>query len=530
MDRTKAAAAAASVSLCLALLLATTSNTLVQASSFHSDVVRPTRNHAFPSANRREHHHKHDHHSLKDELLAKAVPLAEYEALKLDAYGKRLYRSSTERSRRLEDHNDEDRNDDFYVDYDDMYSFSGYSMKYAHCQPVQYFSEDAIMAGEHSPMITEDIVVLRLCPHNSCSESAEYGCHYNYAEYALSLTDYLTVMLKYSAKKQDYLCDYCEACGVEYQGNNNNGDGDEEAANDEDANANDDAGRQRRRLEDGANDDVVDDDANGGANQQQNNNVDCTYVDTYCADFDNECGEEEGDDGYNYLSYEETLEYLDCEEAQLNDYAYFVRPRCDGYTGKIKMGVYYDNYCVQRTSDVTVKDLGLHFREEGFSEYYNGTCIDCSESYDEPYYDTNSALCNKLHSSSAKCSSNLLYDLFDGQADDSTECSFIESIRFGTYDEEGKLTSASSEMSWNTEITTSQKVMLGVSVAFCVAFVVYSCYLHHAMTNLLIKSLSHRELLPPSRHHSSRRSRSGSRRRTDDEDTQQEWSKKGNLV
>jgi hypothetical protein len=34
----------------------------------------------------------------------------------------------------------------------------------------------------------------------------------------------------------------------------------------------------------------------------------------------------------------------------------------------------------------------------------------------------------------------------------------------------------------------------------CSLLALYSCYLHHAITNLLIKSLSHSDLLPPSRH------------------------------
>ena len=55
-------------------------------------------------------------------------------------------------------------------------------------------------------------------------------------------------------------------------------------------------------------------------------------------------------------------------------------------------------------------------------------------------------------------------------------------------------------------ITTAQKLLLSLFVLLTVGLTVYACYLHHAMTNLLIKSLSHRELLPPSRHASRRSS------------------------
>lgn len=107
-----------------------------------------------------------------------------------------------------------------------------------------------------------------------------------------------------------------------------------------------------------------------------------------------------------------------------------------------------------------------------------------------------------VHYVSAKCTSDLMYDLFENEEDESSECTFIESIRFGAYDEDGNFASSSSSYSsgsWNAKVTIAQKALLGVSVGICVIFVIYACYLHHSMTNLLIKSLSHRELLPPSR-------------------------------
>lgn len=512
----------------------TTTTTMAQSSSsFEKDVVgRTTQKHAKK--------HTIQHGSLRNDLLAKAIPLAEFTNNKMDAFGNPLQFPSSS-SYLLQQQQQRTRNlEDYFDNNEEMFSFSGYSMKYAHCQPVQYFSEDAIQAGDHSPMITEDIVVLRLCPRSSCSSTQQYGCHYNFAEYALSLTDYLTIMLKYSVKKQQDLCDYCEMCGYEFQ---------------EEEEANDDGGGRRRHLdeavadeveeaeedgvegenaeedgqvenEDNLDEDQPNDDENAeqenAADEGQDQNEECAYASTYCSDFNTVCARE---DDSSYLSYEEYLDYLECGEVVYNDYAYFVRPRCDGYSGSIKMAAYYDNYCVQQASGVSVKDLGLGFREGFFSEYYNGTCIDCAESNEVPYYDINSAVCNKLHGNSAKCTSNLLYDLFGGEGDDTTECSFIESIRFGTYDEEGKLSSASSALSWSTEVSTGQKIMLSISMAFCVAFIIYACYLHHAMTNLLIKSLSHRELLPPSRQFSARRSRSVSRQQRPEDADGNGWTK-----
>lgn len=314
--------------------------------SFYRDVIAPPRNDILRVPSLED--------AFQEELLAKAVPW---------------------NSRHLQGEGE----DDFYVDYSEMYSFSGYSMKYVKCQPVQYFSEDALAAGEHSPMITQDIVMLRLCPAKSCTASQQYGCHYNYAEYAIAMSDYLTVLLKYRAKRRDSLCAYCAACGVVYQGNS-----EEDAA----------GGERRRRLEDGAAEEdaadeaAAEDEANNQEQQQQQNAAyDCTYVDTYCYDYDNECGSgEDGDpDGY-LMAYEDYLDYLTCTEVRYNDHAYFVRPRCDGYKGSIKMDVFYDTYCVQYAgNDVSIKSLGMGFREGIFTEFYNGTCVDCTKTDTAPF-------------------------------------------------------------------------------------------------------------------------------------------------
>ena len=483
-------------SVALALLL-TIQISLVRstsiAASFRRDVILSSNNNIPQQINPLEAFEE----DINNELLVKAIPLQEYEAMN----NKFLDTGISHNSRMLQE-----ENDDFYAEYDGMYSFSGYSMKYVKCQPVQYFSEDAISAGEHSPMITQDIIILRLCPYKSCTASLQYGCYYNYADYAISSKDYLAIMLKYRAKRRDFVCTYCAACGVVYKG---------------DAAAADEEGEGRRRLDEAqAGDDaaVAEEEVAAEEENVQEENVDeqanaggydCSVVDSYCYDYDNECGNGE-DDPDGYMDYDGYLNYLSCTEVRYNDHSYFVRPRCDGSKGSIKMDVFYDMYCVQYAgNDVSIKSLGVGFREGIFTEFYNSTCIDCSKSDAAPFYNTNSALCNKLHTTSAKCTSDLLYNLFDGEENDSTECSYIESMRFGTYDETGKLSSATNGVTWTSaEVSTSQNIMLSISIALCLALIVYSCYLHHAMTNLLIKSLSHRELLPPSRHnrHSSRRS------------------------
>jgi hypothetical protein len=112
-----------------------------------------------------------------------------------------------------------------------------------------------------------------------------------------------------------------------------------------------------------------------------------------------------------------------------------------------------------------------------------------------------------------------------------TECSFIESVRKGTYNEKGEIYVDSSIYGEKVsmEVTAPQQAGLIISIFLCVGLGVYSCYLHHSITNLLIKSLSHSHLLPPSRHRtrgkrsgSSGRSSSG-RRGTNHRDEDDDW-------
>ena len=125
---------------------------------------------------------------------------------------------------------------------------------------------------------------------------------------------------------------------------------------------------------------------------------------------------------------------------------------------------------------------------------------------DGPYYDANSIMCNRVYKGSAKCTKQLMYQ-FDQSYDTSSnkatqECSFIESVRVGTYNQKGEIYVDSALYGDRTkmEVTSAQQAGLAISILLCVILGVYSCYLHHSITNLLIKSLSHSHLLPPSRH------------------------------
>jgi hypothetical protein len=471
--------------------------------------------------------------ATEDALLAKAIPLDEYRAtLRAQGYDIPV-------SRRLDDAGDdaaqnedeeeeqEDENgDDAYAAYygDANYSFSGYSLKYAKCQPVQRFSEESIQAGEYSPMIIDDIVILRLCPYRFCSTSRTFGCHYNYAEYAIGLTDYVRIMLLYKMDKTDQLCNWCDNCNANARRLDDAGD---DAAQGDDATQGDDAAVQGDDDNNWWNYANGDDAANAENDECYNNMTYCfdEYGDSVCDDGDDDA---DGDDAY--LGVEEYLDYLDCVNVKDDqNYNYYVQPRCDGEEQTIKMGIFYDQFCSHYAGNqATLQDLGLGFREGYFEDMYStSSCLDCSESVSSlyrylffcygcgqesdilfqsqnfaPNFDANSHLCNSVHVAGAKCTNNLQNNAFEDNESSSeanSECSFIESVRYGTYDEDGQLYTESSFFGTDRSITDGQKWGLALSLGFCGLLAIYSCYLHHSITNLLIKSLSHTDLLPPYR-------------------------------
>jgi hypothetical protein len=476
-------------------------------SSFWRDVVRRSEQQQKPDGE--------DH--LRRRLLQRAKPIAEYRAL-LRTHGlsmteptevvddEQLSQLANEPQRRLENNNNNKNNQNAQYDYDanyEMFSFSGFSLKYAKCQPVQYFSQNALAAGMRSPMLLQDVVILRLCPYKACTSSRQFGCHYNYAEYAISLPDYVQIMMGYYSTKTQYACTYCEDCIRTANGGRRLDDA--QAAADEG---------------DGAQQEQEGNQQNQNANNQQQQACDEDLFATYCSDYYNMCGVddpnannanadgEEAEAATVYYDYDTASNFMQCAQVNYNDYAYFVRPYCDAKNGTIAMDVYFDDFCGESASEeIDIANLNLGFDDGIFQTMYKTGCIDCSSQDQAPLNNANSVLCNIIHLDSAKCTNDLSYDLFDGEystydSSREAECAFIEGLRFGAYDENGLMASSNSVSGWTYAPSTSQKVMLGLSIVMCVGFVVYACYLHHAMTNLLIKSLSHRELLPPSRHRS----------------------------
>jgi len=451
-------------------------------------------------------------HILNEFLLEKAVPFNEY---KKPLNGKGL-RYVKEGSRFLEEDYDNDNvdddndkgddnvvyenEDDYYVNENNYVNYTDYSFKYAKCQPVQRFSQNAVEAGEYSPMVINDIVILRLCPAMYCSDSRSYGCNTDYVEYAIELTDYIRIMLRYEMDKKEQICDWCDSCY--------------------------DAANQRRTAqkyyytydEDGnvvVNEDYVPDE------DDYYSNLDCSEYDSYCVDdygnqvCDDGDDDNDGDDGYS-MTHEGYLNIIDC--TQVNG-GYFLRPRCDAYSETLTMGVYHDKFCTHYAgNEISINSFNLGINQSYFQEFgRDAGCKDCSESNLPPNFNASSNLCNRLDVESARCSSSTTSELFVNNYTDSSsdteQCSFMESVRFGTYDADGQLYMDSTLTGSNRKVTNNQKWILVVSMAICGILAIYSCYLHHAITNLLIKSLSHTDLLPPSKYRRRAASTGGNRRR-----------------
>ena len=218
--------------------------------------------------------------------------------------------------------------EDDYFDRSNSYSFNSYSLKFATCQKVQRFSIDAVQRGEYSSMVTDDIVVLRLCPSRSCSTKAQYGCSSGYGEYALTASQYMTIIMKYEFAKKERFCSFCSDCGSSYNKYNSNT-------------------------------------CYTYSNQCQNT---CTNNNYY---------NNNDDDG----SIDNYLKYTSCEKMQYNGNYYWVKPNCDT-DGKVGMGIYYDNYCEQYAGDeIDVSNyLSSDFNSDLFSAAQAIDCIECSES------------------------------------------------------------------------------------------------------------------------------------------------------
>jgi hypothetical protein len=487
-------------------------------------------------------------------LIERAQPLEKAQILGMTTTPRRLDDGEDEDEEYYYDGDDTT----FGSDLENVFDFSNYALKYSRCQLVQRFSERAVKRGEYSAMTKDNLVVLRLCPSSSCSSNTSGGCSSGYGEYVISLKDYLATMMDYEAYKQESYCDFCSYCSTgsyynkrrdlgesgdkddeEDQQNQNSEDDEEkeaEAENDaeqQDANAADDEDGEVDEAEaDGAEDAVAEDADEDGDIQEENQMQAQNYYgdgdDYYTASNSNSSSYYNDDSGPSYdcdsyqsscnnyadtcsNSYSDYSSYLSC--VQVGDgngeSKYYLGPYCDG--SAIIMGIFYDPYCAQYAGNsVSINQVsGMSFNKHEFDTYYSGTCISCSGDESGPYGQANSLMCNQMYADSAKCNSNMAakYDSTGYVSTyQSSVCEYTNSILNDAFDSTGSISSAttnksssasSSGSSSSRKVTAPQLSLLLLGSMLCLGLSLYSCYLHHEITNLLLKQLSMRGKLLP---------------------------------
>jgi len=176
-------------------------------------------------------------------------------------------------------------------------------------------------------------------------------------EYVTDLATYLETTLGYAS----LMCQSCEAkCG-------------------------------RRQLEE--------EEEDGGDEEVAYMNVDCDSCQSTCQymNFDYVNGDQdEGDDGGNNQNYIDETQYLECQEAFVDEdgIQIYAGPQCNS-DGDIIIGFYYDEDCTVKSSSA-VMDFGFDY---GTFQGIQSTCVSCN-----PYGNGEDDVCQELYGDSTHCS------------------------------------------------------------------------------------------------------------------------------
>ena len=355
---------------------------------------------------------------------------------------------------------------------------SGYSVKFEQCQFVKAYDDDlADDEDSLTVLATKRFVLFRLCP-DDCS-----SCNYNYGEYLVDIESYLEATVEYFQDEQEEMCNYCnEVCyqNANQQQNQDNGEEQEQQDNGEEQQQEEDGGE--RKL------------------QNQYYNVDCDTCVDKCAMIENM--EENG--------YIDATEFLECQmiydPEDDNKDALYAGPICASSGTKIKIGVFKDEECMYLDSSKDVDDylvdgdgVAMGLSHALLKQTYTDTCISCKEpeewdennnnqGNDQEDADEVIEMCERLYEEAAKCEKTHGFD--DGYANyygyenqlaqEEVVCDFMQSLKSGTYDEEGEIIiSGSSSMSRGGKSTTGgQKFALTFFILGTVGLAVYAAVLH----------------------------------------------------
>jgi len=355
---------------------------------------------------------------------------------------------------------------------------SGYSVKFEQCQFVKSYDEELAEDEDTDTVLaTKRFVLFRLCP-DDCS-----SCNYNYGEYLVDLETYLQSTVEYFQDYQEEMCQTCEE-NCYNQANNYNQANEDEAAEGDDAAA--DEGQEGEE----------DQEEEGGRKLQYD--VDCDTCWEECQKIENM--EENG--------YIDATEFLECamvyDPEDDNKDALYAGPICASSGTKIKIGVFKDENCMYLDSSKEVDDylvdgdgVAMKLSHALLKSTYTDTCISCMEPQDADDNDGGDdaqdadeviEMCEQLYDESAKCEKTHGFDNgyanyygYENQlANEEVVCDFMQSLKSGTYDEEGEIiVSGSSSMNRSGKSTTGgQKFALTFFILGTVGLAVYAAMLH----------------------------------------------------
>jgi hypothetical protein len=340
------------------------------------------------------------------------------------------------------------------LEQDYAVDISMYSVKFEKCQFVKSYSDEAAEEEDSGTVFaTNRFAVFRLCYNGGCD-----SCDYNYGEYLLDLDVYLQTTVGYFQDYQQEMCNNCDECAYD--------------------NAND----ANRKLQQYA--------------------ADCDTCYDECQKIENM--EENG--------YFDATDFLECQliyaAGDDNVEQLYAAPICASSGQKIKIGVFTDEYCMYYDSSKDVDDYLMS--DEGYQMKlshallkmtYQDTCISCTEPQDEDENnegndnqdaDEVNELCEDLYNYAAKCESvhgfingYSGYEGYENQyAQEELVCDYIQSIKAGTYDEEGEINvkGASVSIGGGSRTTGGQKFAVTFFILGTVGLAAYAAVLHSKLT------------------------------------------------
>jgi hypothetical protein len=343
---------------------------------------------------------------------------------------------------------------------DDNYSMTwvtGYSLKYQGCNTIAQWNGDADEDNDVK-VASKRLVRFRLCPADTCTATSGGGCDSGYGEYIIDMD---TFMASYFTGKQtqiEYDCEYMLAYNCDCD--------------------NDDA------KDDGFDEEYCEYDCYNDAGMTQ------------CID-NNPYSDDEEEEGQFQLE-----DYMECAELEIDDdnrrkledgddeeVKYYVGPTCADQGGTIKLGMFTDESCTNKATDVTFYEL------MGFTLPYSGEeetlidmeCMDCvtkQEVNNEDDGNNNNGddgeaaevneMCAAIYTAAGKCEANLPEGMVYYPI--TNACTYMEGVSMVR--ENGII---------NTESSRSNAVATAFIVIFAMAFASMAFYVWYLRTRLGVK-------------------------------------------